>query len=60
MLDNGMVVYLPEDHELPLVTINDAQNRQLAGPGGQGWPRGDDRRSDAHRRIGLDVTGRGR
>ena len=46
VLENGMVVYLLEDHELPLV----------AGPGGQGWPGRYDRGGDAHGRFGGNVA----
>jgi len=31
VLDNGMVVYLLEDHELPLITIEQAGSRSISG-----------------------------
>ena len=61
VLENGMVVYLLEDHELPLVTINATlKTGSWLDPAGEGRTRRDDRRGDAHRWFGRDVARRGR
>ena len=50
-LSNGVVVFVVEDHALPLVSVSvTVRTRQLSRPAGQDRPRQPDRRADARGR----------